>query len=77
MLGLLIHAIIRRALPPRYTVLVVLLSFCRCGPRHHSRVTSGGPLAQPGDCSAYVLIVLWMLSWIVYTFGAAKLAIRN
>ncbi|WP_133467947.1 DMT family transporter, partial [Lactobacillus crispatus] len=28
MVGLLVHAIMRRVLPPRYTMLFVLLSFC-------------------------------------------------
>ncbi len=71
MLGLLIHAIIRRVLPPRYTVLFVLLSFCGVA-LVITRGDIGGLLKQPGDYSAYVLIVLGMLSWIVYTFGAAK-----
>lgn len=71
MLGLLIHAITRRVLPPRYTVLFVLLSFCGVA-LVITKGDIGGLLKQPQDYSAYALIVLGMASWIIYTFGTAQ-----
>jgi len=70
MLGLLVNSIARRLLPPLFSFLFILLSFCGVA----LVVTKGdiGALLQgPGDYSANALIVLGALCWVIYTFGAS------
>lgn len=71
MLGILINSVARRILPPRYTLLFVLLSFCGVA----FVVTKGnisGLLNEPQNYSANALILLGMVCWLIYTFGAAR-----
>jgi drug/metabolite transporter (DMT)-like permease len=71
MLGVLIHSVARRILPPRATVLFVLLSFCGVA-LVITKGDIGGLLKQPQSYAANALIVLGMVCWLVYTFGAAQ-----
>jgi drug/metabolite transporter (DMT)-like permease len=72
MLGLLLNAIVRRVLPPPYTLLFVLLSFCGVV-LVVAKGDVGGLLREPQAYAADALIVLGMLCWLVYTFSAAHL----
>ena len=70
MLGLLVNAIARRALPPLYSFLFILMSFCGVA----LVVTKGnivGLLNEPQSYSANALIVLGALCWVIYTFSAS------
>jgi drug/metabolite transporter (DMT)-like permease len=70
MLGVLIGSIARRILPPRYTLLFVVLSFCGVA----IVVTQGdisALLKQPRSYGANALILLGMVCWLVYTFSAS------
>lgn len=70
MLGLLVNSIVRRILPPLYSFLFILLSFCGVA----LVVTKGniaGLLSGPRDYSANALIVLGALCWVIYTFSAS------
>lgn len=69
MLGLLVNSIVRRVLPPLYSFLFILLSFCGVA----LVVTQGdiaGLLHAPQHYAANALIVVGALCWVVYTFGA-------
>jgi drug/metabolite transporter (DMT)-like permease len=70
MLGLLLNGVVRRILPPPYTLLFVLLSFCGVV-LVVTKGDVGGLLKQPQDYAANALIVLGMLCWLIYTFSAA------
>jgi drug/metabolite transporter (DMT)-like permease len=70
MLGLLVNSAARRVLPPLYSFLFILLSFCGVT----LVVTKGdiaGLLHEPQDYAANALIVLGALCWVIYTFGAS------
>jgi len=70
MLGLLVNSVVRRVLPPIYSFLFILLSFCGVA----LVVTKGdiaGLVRGPGDYSANALIVLGALCWVIYTFSAS------
>lgn len=69
MLGLLVNSVVRRMLPPLYSAIFILLSFCGVA----LVVTKGditGLLNEPQHYSANMLIVLGALCWVIYTFGA-------
>jgi drug/metabolite transporter (DMT)-like permease len=69
MLGLLVNSAVRRVLPPLYSFVFILLSFCGVT----LVVTKGdiaGLLHEPQDYAANALIVLGALCWVIYTFGA-------
>lgn len=71
LLGVMINSAIRRAPPPRTTLLLVLLSFGGVA----VVITNGdvvGLLNEPGNYRANGLIVLGMICWVIYTFGAAR-----
>lgn len=70
MLGLVVNSIGRRVLPPRFSLLFILLSFCGV----ILVVTKGdiaGLLGEPQSYAANVLIVLGALCWVIYTFSAS------
>jgi drug/metabolite transporter (DMT)-like permease len=70
MLGLLVNSIARRILPPLYSFLFILMSFCGVT----LVVTNGnigGLLNEPQSYSANALIVLGALCWVIYTFSAS------
>jgi drug/metabolite transporter (DMT)-like permease len=71
MMGIVINSIMRRILPPRYTLLFVLLSFCGVA-LVVTKGDVGGLLKEPRNYSANALILLGMACWIIYTFGAAR-----
>jgi drug/metabolite transporter (DMT)-like permease len=71
LLGVLIHSVIRRALPPRWTILLVLLSFSGVA-LVVTKGDIGGLLREPQHYSASALIIVGMICWLVYTFGAAR-----
>lgn len=71
LLGVLINSIARRVLPPRYTVLLVALSFSGVA-LVMTKGDIGGLLREPQNYSANALIVLGMICWLIYTFGAAR-----
>jgi drug/metabolite transporter (DMT)-like permease len=73
MMGVLINSVARRILPPRYTLLFILLSFCGVA-LVITKGDIGGLLKEPQNYSANALILLGMACWIVYTFGAAHFA---
>ena len=71
MLGVLIISAARRVLPPLYTVLFVSLSFCGVTVVV-TKGDLGGLVNGSQNYSANALIVLGMVCWLVYTFGAAR-----
>ncbi|WP_066511956.1 DMT family transporter [Bradyrhizobium macuxiense] len=71
LLGVLIISITRRVLPPIPTLLLVLLSFCGVA-LVITKGDIGGLLREPQNYSANGLIVLGMILWLIYTFGAAR-----
>lgn len=71
LLGALIHAVIGRVLPPRYTVLSVILSFCGIV-LVITRGHIGDLLNAPQNYTANAMILLGLLCWLTYTFGAAR-----
>ncbi len=71
MLGVLIVSAARRVLPPLHTVLFVLLSFCGVA-LVVTKGDIGSLLSEPQDHSANTLIVVGMVCWLIYTFGAAR-----
>jgi drug/metabolite transporter (DMT)-like permease len=71
LLGVLIIAISRRILPPLATLLLVLLSFGGVA-LVVTKGDIGGLLHEPQNYSANALIVLGMIFWLIYTFGAAR-----
>lgn len=73
MLGVLINSILRRVLPPRYTGLFVLLSFCGVA-LVVTKGDLGSLLREPQNYAANSLIILGMLCWLIYTFGATYFA---
>jgi drug/metabolite transporter (DMT)-like permease len=73
MMGVLINSVVRRILPPRYTFLFVLLSFCGVA-LVITKGDIGRLLKEPQNYSANALILMGMACWIVYTFGAAQFA---
>lgn len=71
LLGILIGSAASRLLPPRYTILFALLSFCGVA----LVITKGdihGLLNEPHNYAANGLILLGMICWLIYTFGAAR-----
>lgn len=71
LLGVLINSAMRRVLPPSCTLLLVILSFAGVG----LVITNGdvgGLLGEPQNYWANGLIVLGMICWLFYTFGAAR-----
>lgn len=70
MMGIVVASVARRMFPPRYTPLFVLLSFFGVA-LVITRGDVSGLWKGPGNYSANALIILGMLSWIIYTFGAA------
>ncbi|MBR0895764.1 DMT family transporter [Bradyrhizobium tropiciagri] len=73
LLGILIISVVSRVLPPLVTLSLVLLSFCGVA-LVITRGDLGGLLREPQNYSASALIVLGMIFWLVYTFGANRFA---
>jgi drug/metabolite transporter (DMT)-like permease len=69
MLGLLVNSVVRRVLPPLYSFLFILLSFCGVA-LVVTKGDIGGLLHAPQDYAANALIVVGALCWVIYTFGA-------
>ncbi|CAE6822524.1 MULTISPECIES: DMT family transporter [Paraburkholderia] len=69
MLGLLVNSIVRRILPPLYSFLFILMSFCGVA-LVVTKGDIGGLLSEPQSYSANALIVLGALCWVIYTFSA-------
>ncbi len=73
MMGLLLHALIKRAAPPFVSLLLVLVSFTGV-----ALVITRGDLAAalhaPQSFASSALIVFGALSWVIYTFGSAYFA---
>jgi drug/metabolite transporter (DMT)-like permease len=70
MLGILVNWVLRKAVPPGWSVAFMMLSFCGVV----AVITKGdlGSLARtPGNYWAYLLIILGALCWVVYTVGAS------
>lgn len=70
MLGLLVNWLLRRVVPPIYSIFFILLSFCGVA----LVVTKGDPVAllrEPQSFVADALILLGALCWVVYTVGGA------
>ncbi len=69
MLGLVVSAVAKRVLPPRYSILFVLLSFFGV-----ILVITRGDLSNlinaPQSYAANILFILGALSWVIYTFSA-------
>jgi drug/metabolite transporter (DMT)-like permease len=70
MMGLLVNAIVRRALPPLWSFLFILMSFAGV-----SLVVTKGDIAavmhEPQHYAANALIVVGALCWVIYTFSAS------
>lgn len=71
MLGILIHSVVHRVLPQRYTLLLVLLSFFGVA-LVVTKGDLGGLLHGSQNYSANALILLGMTFWMIYTFGATR-----
>lgn len=69
MLGLLVNSVVRRVLPPVYSFLFILLSFCGVA-LVVTKGDIGGLLHEPQHYAANALIVAGALCWVIYTFGA-------
>ncbi|MDR3440145.1 DMT family transporter [Telmatospirillum sp.] len=70
MLGLLVNWLLRKVVPPAYSFLFILLSFCGVV----MVVTKGDVLAlmrEPQNFGANALMLLGALCWVVYTVGAS------
>ena len=70
MMGLIVHSIVRRVLPPLYSFLFILMSFAGVA----LVVTKGdiaALLSEPQHYSANALIVVGALCWVIYTFSAS------
>ncbi|OIQ94968.1 EamA-like transporter family protein [mine drainage metagenome] len=68
MLGLVVNRVLRKVVPPVYSVFFILLSFCGIA----LVVTKGDPgalLTEPQSFVADALILLGALCWVVYTIG--------
>lgn len=73
LLGVLILAVVNRALPPLATLGFIVLSFCGVI-LVVTRGDVGGFLNAPQNYAANLLILLGMTCWMIYTFGAARFA---
>jgi len=70
MMGLIVNSVVRRALPPLYSFLFILMSFAGVA----LVVTKGdiaALLSEPQHYSANALIVVGALCWVIYTFSAS------
>lgn len=69
MMGLLLNSIVRKKMPPVFSLLVILMSFAGV-----SLVVTKGDMAavlrEPEHYSANALILLGALCWVIYTFNA-------
>lgn len=71
LLGLLVNSIARRVLPPLFTFVFVLLSFCGVT-LVITKGNVGALLSEPQGYSANALIVIGALCWVIYTFCATS-----
>lgn len=70
MLGLLVNWLLRKVVPPVYSIFFILLSFCGVA----LVITKGDPAAllrEPQNFAADALILLGALCWVVYTVGGS------
>lgn len=70
MLGLLVNWVVRKVVPPTYSFLFILLSFCGV----LTVITKGNYASlinQPQNYGADLLIILGALCWVIYTVGAS------
>lgn len=70
MLGILVNWVLRKVVPPGWSVAFMALSFCGVV-TVITRGDLGGLLRTPGNYGAYLLIILGALCWVVYTVGAS------
>ncbi len=71
LLGIFISAVASRLLPPRFTILFAALSFFGVA-LVITKGDIGGLLNTPHNYAANGLILLGMICWLIYTFGAAR-----
>jgi drug/metabolite transporter (DMT)-like permease len=73
MLGILVNWALRKAVPPAWSVAFMALSFCGVV-TVITKGDLGGLMREPGNYSAYLLIILGALCWVIYTVGASYMA---
>ena len=69
MLGILVNWVIRKVVPPMYSILFILASFCGVV----TVITNGdfsSLIQNPQNYGANALIILGALCWVIYTVGA-------
>lgn len=70
MLGILVNWVIRKVVPPTYSILFILVSFCGVV----TVITKGdfaSLIQNPQNYDANALIILGALCWVTYTVGAS------
>jgi drug/metabolite transporter (DMT)-like permease len=70
MLGILVNWVIRKVVPPAYSILFILVSFCGVV----TVITKGditSLIQNPQNYGANALIILGALCWVIYTVGAS------
>jgi drug/metabolite transporter (DMT)-like permease len=70
MLGILVNWVLRKAVPPAWSVAFMALSFCGVV-TVITKGDLGSLLRTPGNYGAYLLIILGALCWVIYTVGAS------
>jgi drug/metabolite transporter (DMT)-like permease len=70
MLGILVNWVLRKVVPPRWSVAFMALSFCGVV-TVITKGDLGSLLRAPGTYGAYLLIILGALCWVIYTVGAS------
>lgn len=70
MLGLLVNWVLRKVVPPTYSIFFIALSFCGVA-LVVTRGDVGALLSAPGNFSADILILLGALCWVLYTIGGS------
>lgn len=70
MLGILVNWLLRKVVPPGWSVAFMGLSFCGVV-TVITKGDFGSLLHTPGNYGAYLLIILGALCWVIYTVGAS------
>lgn len=70
MLGLLVNWVLRKVVPPSYSIFFIALSFCGVA-LVVTKGDVGALLSAPENFSADILIFLGALCWVLYTIGGS------
>lgn len=70
MLGLLVNWVLRKVVPPTYSIFFIVLSFCGVA-LVVTRGNAGALLSEPGNFTADLVILMGALCWVIYTIGGS------